>query len=167
MTRQAGLTLIEILIGLLVLSLLAMAASPFTSRWSQENTITQSGTQVGEMIAIAKARAVLNSASVVADAVQDAVSVLCLNGRVLQVREAASSSPTMACDDANLVTTREAVLPQGAIVLGSNRIVWQCVCFNSRGLITVLDAACAACSTDLNFFIHAGAIENAQNYTYR
>lgn len=171
MTHQRGLTLIEIMIGLLVLSVLAMASSPFTARWSQENNITQSGTQIGEMIAIAKARASLNTASVIADQDNDAVSMLCRIDNTLYVKEASSASPTMDCADAQLITVREATLPLMAQVFTNtdenNREPWECACFTSRGLLTTLGDQCALCSADLKFFVHAGTSANGQSYEYR
>lgn len=93
--RQAGLTLIELMIVLAIIGLLALVATPFTSSWGVSTDLHAAAGQLNQAHAHARAVALRNEAGVVGDAAAARI-VLDAQGRELKV----CRLPTGNCQDA-------------------------------------------------------------------
>lgn len=156
---QRGLTLVELMIVLLILGLLAIAASPFTSGWINDARLAEGASVLEEAVGRAKAAALRNSVRVTGD---NPASMLCLSSDKTKIRLVvpASATAVISCDSTPLWSGDIAK----AITIKVEDLDWACSCFNNKGLI-IKPAACNTCSSKPTFqFFHTG--EKREEHSY-
>ena len=146
--KQQGVTLIEMMIVVVVIALLALAASPFTGAWVKEADITKTLAILEQSVGSAKASALRNPTG---EQGQNPVVALCVVERDLRLVAAAAIGD---CPAAGALWS--ARLPAG-VTITTNAQAWTCSCFTNRGLLTTAEASCNACSSSLVFTVSAGA----------
>lgn len=145
--RQTGLSMIELMIVVLLIGLLALAASPFTNAWVQGANVNKTLALLEQAVGSAKAAALRNTAGTRG---QNTSSALCLSGRDLRLVPAAAVADCTA--GAALWSGR---VPDGVQIQMAN-VDWRCSCFTNRGLLTRTEASCNACGETLTFTVSAG-----------
>ncbi|MDZ4262823.1 MAG: prepilin-type N-terminal cleavage/methylation domain-containing protein [Pseudomonadota bacterium] len=145
--RQAGLSMIELMIVILLIGLLALAASPFTGAWVQGANVNKTLALLEQAVGSAKASALRNAAGIRG---QDAAIALCLSNRDLRLVPAAAVANCAAP-----AALWSAQVPTGVQVKIA-AADWTCSCFTNRGLLTTTDASCNACGSSLEFTVAAG-----------
>lgn len=154
--KQAGVTLIEMMIVVLLIGLLTLAASPFNNAWVKSADVTKTFAALEQAVGGAKALALRNPTAVQGDV---AASALCLGNDKLQLVAAADGAViNCAAVAANAVRWSTAI-PQGVAIKSGELGVadWTCSCFTNKGLLTTTAANCGTCSADLTFTASAGA----------
>lgn len=147
--RQHGMTLVELLIVLLIIGLLAVAASPFTSGWVKDAKLAEGASALEEAIGRAKSVAMRNQAKVVGDA---PASRLCFADSKVKLVAAANATDPLTCD---LTAVWTASLSDVVSVKVAD-VDWLCTCFSNKGIPTK-SGACNTCSDNLTFqFFHTG-----------
>lgn len=162
---QAGLTLVEMLIVVLLIGLLALMASPLTGSWINSARVNESLGAMEQAVGQAKAAALRNPAAMQGT---EAASAICLSADgVLSVRPAKPAAPSVVAEPATcgaggpaaLWSTR---LPTGvAIKIGAQD--WSCSCFTNKALLTNSGTACGTCGNSLEFTISSGSGFGADN----
>jgi len=145
--RQTGVSMVELMIVVLLIGLLALAASPFTSAWIQGANVNKTLAMLEQAVGSAKAGALRNTAGIRG---QDAAIALCKSDRDLRLVPAAAVAN---CDAAAALWS--GVVPEG-VQINIAAVDWRCSCFTNRGLLTITDASCNACGTSLAFTVTAG-----------
>lgn len=154
MKQQYGLTLIELMIVVLLLALLAMAASPFTSRWVDNARITETLGIMEQAVGQARAAALRNPALIIGDT---PASIICNTDGEIRVRLPVLNNTTLNCTSATPPAQPwTSKLPRNTSLKASGTSDWACVCFNNKGLVTQ-EAACSGCSDNLTLTILSGA----------
>lgn len=153
--KQAGLSLIELLIVVLMIGILALLSTPFTSNWVNSARVGEASGAFEQAIGHAKAAALRNPAAVQGST---AASAICLgDDGLLSVRVAAPAAPPDAAAAATcgaggpaaLWSTR---LPNSVSVkLGVED--WSCSCFTNKGLLTTVGDTCEDCGSSLTLII--------------
>ncbi len=155
--KQQGVTLVELMIVLLIIGLIAVAASPFTSAWVKDAKVAEGASAVEEAIGRAKAAALRNTARVTGD---KPASRVCFASSEIKVVVPATSTQEVKCD---LTPVWTAKLSDVVTVKtfkdkdDTTPLEWSCSCFNNKGLAMTDSANCNGCSVNLNFkFTHDG-----------
>lgn len=146
--KQTGVSLIEMMVVLLIIGLLAVAASPFTSAWVQGAEVNKTLALLEQAVGGAKANALRNPTGIQG---QDAASALCLSGRDLRLVPAASLANCPAA-----VALWSAQVPANVTIKVADAD-WSCSCFTNRGLLATTDDNCGACAGSLAFTVAAGS----------
>lgn len=149
------MTLIEMMIVVLLIGLLALAASPFTNAWVQTADKSKTLSLLEQAVGSAKATALRNKAAVKGDV---ASSALCLANNKLQLVAALAPDTAINCAavSANAVLWSTDVSPAIAITQGATATPWTCSCFTNKGLLTSTAANCNSCGTTLEFTVSIG-----------
>lgn len=157
--KASGITLVEMLIVLLIIGLLAIAASPFTSGWVKDARVAEGAAALEEAIGRAKAAAMRNSSRVTGDS---PASLLCLSSTKTKINliVPANSAQVLTCD----LTPAWSVNLSGIVTIKVENLDWVCSCFNNKGLI-IKPTACNTCSASLQFqFFHTGVERETHNF---
>lgn len=146
------MTLVELLIVLLIIGLLAVAASPFTSGWVKDAKLAEGASALEEAIGRAKSVAMRNQAKVTDNT---PASRLCFTDSTVKlVALTSADAPTtpLTCDKTKVW---EASLSNVVSVKVAD-VDWSCTCFSNRGIPTKA-GDCGGCSDNLTFqFFHTG-----------
>ncbi len=154
--KQIGMTLIEMMIVVLLIGLLALAASPFSSAWVDSADVSKTVAALEQAVGGAKAAALRNATAVQGDA---AASALCLADSKLQLVAAVAGS-AIDCNAvvADAVLWSTAIPQRVDIKWGELGISdWMCSCFTNKGLLSATAPNCNACATNLTFTVSSGA----------
>ncbi|UVE17290.1 prepilin-type N-terminal cleavage/methylation domain-containing protein [Pseudomonas sp. LS44] len=147
MKRQAGFSLIELMITIALIGLLAMLAGPFTISWSNSAQVRDAEGVLSQGIARAKAHALRNRYGVI-DA--QPVAALCLDpNRRLSLHEAASADSPASCSSAQIWSAQ---LPAQVSVQTAGA-TFSCLAFDSKAMVL----ASGGCSTNQSFALAAGS----------
>ncbi len=166
--RQAGVTLIELMIVVLIIGLIAMAASPFTSVWVKDARTAEAAAAMEQAVGKAKSLAMRNATRVTGDA---PAAMLCLSAAKTQVNLVVPTGPgvTLTCDLAPVWSTGIAEIVS-VKTLGASDIAtdWTCSCFTNKGLPTKTGPNCSTCSASLRFRFshdaHSGDEGDTRNF---
>lgn len=164
---QKGVTLVELMIVILIIGLLALAASPFTSTWVKNARTAEGASAVEEAIGRAKAAALRNTARIIGD---KPASLICLTDSNTKVSLIVPSStvPAPSCDTAAAWSADISSIVSIKTIKDGTASSWACSCFNNKGLPTKEGTVCGACSDSLNFKFshdgHSGAEGDERNF---
>ena len=155
------MTLIEMMIVVLLVGLLALAASPFTSAWVNSADVNKTFAALEQAVGNAKAAALRNPAAVQGDV---AASALCLADNKLQLVTAVAGAIDCSAVAADSVLWSTAIPQSVAIKFGDlGASSWTCSCFTNKGLLSVTAANCNACNPSLTFQVSSGAENETLN----
>lgn len=149
--KQSGVTLIEMMIVVVIIGLLAVAASPFTSEWVKQAHVAGGVAAMEEAIGRAKTAAMRNAAGIRGE---NPASMLCISSADrLELIVPANATQALRCDLPPVWTAQTA----GTVDIKVDNATWACSCFNNKGLPTV-QGDCQACSARMTFqFFSSGA----------
>lgn len=151
--KQAGMTLIEVMIVVLLIGLLSLAASPFTGAWISGSDVSKTLAALEQAVGSAKSAALRNEAGVLGDVT---ASALCLNDSQLQLVTAAAGSSAVNCSAVAPATVLwSTTIPQSVDIQLGNAD-WTCSCFTNKGLLSSTAANCGTCGTNLTFTVTSG-----------
>ncbi|PUA29126.1 MAG: hypothetical protein B0W54_00500 [Cellvibrio sp. 79] len=149
--KQHGLTLVEMMIVVVILGILAAAASPLTTRWVDNAKLNEGAAALDEAIGRAKAAAMRNTARI--NSSDQAASRLCFSAEKIKLVVPANATDPLTCD----LTPVWSVTLSDRVKIKVDDANWQCSCFNNRGLITnPKPAVCDTCSSSLMFTFTTG-----------
>lgn len=139
------------MIVVMIIGLLAVAASPFTSEWVKEARVSEGVSAMEEAIGRAKTVAMRNAAGIKGDR---PASMLCISSTDrLELIVPTSAAQTLKCDLAPVWTVQTA----STVDIKVDNSTWACSCFNNKGLPTV-QGDCQACTQRMTFqFFSSGA----------
>ena len=157
---QKGVSLIELMIVLLIIGLISLAVSPFTSEWVAQARVAEGASALEEAIGRAKAAAMKNSALVTGD--DKPASRICLSDSKISLVVPANTADELKCDLTPIWST---TISQ-QIKIKTDDLDWLCSCFNNKGLLAA-KGVCNTCSKNLNFrFFYAGDSEGEPHNFY-
>lgn len=159
--KQTGMTLIEVMIVVLLIGLLSLAASPFTSAWISGSDVNKTLAALEQAVGSAKSAALRNEAGVLGDVT---ASALCLNDSKLQLVTAVAGSSAVDCAAVSpaAVLWSTAIPESVDIKLGNTS--WTCSCFTNKGLLSTTAANCTACGANLTFTVTGAESETLSLY---
>lgn len=146
--KQFGVTLVEMLIVVMIVGLLAVAASPFTSAWTSGARISETLSMMEQAVGRAKANAMRNPTGVTGNT---AVTALCFTNSTLSL-VGSTAANTANCQNPPVVLWSAAPHASVLIRTGGGALGWQCSCFNNKGMVTQA-GACNACGNNLTFTV--------------
>ena len=150
-SAQQGLTLVELMVVVAIMSILAMLSAQFGFQWSNSAKVTQTQASLQQAYAIAKSTALQNYR---AQAGGSAAAVLCLSSAQLNVFQGGSCS-------GSAVWTRP-VASGVAIQFGSPAATALCIAL-SNAAIPLSTASAGTCATNLTYSITAGSANASKN----
>lgn len=144
--QALGLTLIELMVVVAIMSTLAMVAARFGVQWSNSSKVTQAQAMLQQAYALAKATALQNYRGQVNGG---AAAVLCFSNTQLNVYQ----GPTCS---GKAVWTRP--WDSGvAITFGTPATAASCIGLTSAA-VPVASAGALTCATNLNYSLTAGTV---------
>lgn len=164
--RQAGLSLVELMVVVLLIGILALLSTPLTSSWIHGARVGEAMGAVEQAVGQAKATALRNPAAMQGSA---AASAICLSAEgVLSVKSAASAAPPNAAAAATCGAGGPAALWSTRLPASVDVKIdvqdWSCSCFTNKGLLTTEGATCAACGNSLKLTISSGGEDETLDF---
>lgn len=157
---QRGVTLVELMIVILIIGLIAVAASPFTDRWVSSARISESVAAMEEAVGRAKAAAMRNTIRVTGD---KGASRICFANATLKVVVPTAANQDPSCDSTPLWSAK---LADKVTIKVPNSIDWSCSCFNNKGLLTKV-GGCNVCSDTQSLdFYYSGVADEANPHKF-
>lgn len=153
---QNGLTLVELMVALLIIGLIATAASPFTTVWVKDARANEGAAALEEAVGRAKSAAMRNAARIIGAA---PASKLCLSATktTISLVVPADSTQQLTCDLTPIWSTNISEIVSVKTIKTDIESDWSCSCFDNKGLPTKDGAQCNSCSDSLQFkFTHDG-----------
>lgn len=139
--RDAGFTLIEVMIVVLIAGLLALVAAPFTSAWIDSSKLTKAEGVLAEAVGRAKAAAQRNHLGA---AQANTSAVVCVdnaqNSVVVLEAEVSGANVYAECVDVGTIIWQQDI-PAGVAVTTADDVAIAGLCFDNRGLVR-LDTDC-------------------------
>lgn len=157
--KQAGLSLVELMVVVLLIGILALLSTPLTSSWVNSARVGEAMGAFEQAVGQAKAAALRNPAAIQGS---EAASVMCLGvDGVLSVKSAAPAVPpnpvaAATCSAGGPAALWSTRLPD-SVEVKSGVQDWSCSCFTNKGLLTTAGITCAACGNSLKLTISSGA----------
>jgi len=137
--KQAGVTLIEMMIVLVLFGLLAVAGVSFTGRWADSNRVLDGNNLLVQGFNLTKAAALRNEFGQVQDT---PAAALCFGNQVMSVRAVDSTGALPNCaGGTGKVLWRTSYSAQLHYKFGSSDVT--CACLNNKGLLTTTN--CSGC----------------------
>lgn len=156
-----GFTLIELMLVVLIVGLMVLVASPFTSAWSNSASVTKYEGVINYAISLAKTAAQRNEAGVDIDGKVTALCVSAGNDR-LYVEQASIVAGAIVEADCTLSSEiiYQADLPSNLTVTRDDDTAFEMsdgdgLCFNNRGL-QVITAVADSCDASTGLKITVG-----------
>lgn len=156
--RQAGVTLIEILIVLALMGVLSVAGMSFTGRWVDSNRILDGNNLFSQAYSRAKAAALRNEFGMIND---EPASALCFTNHTLTIYTAKSATEPASCSAANSNQLwRATVSERLSVKINDNAGAdFSCVCLGGHAqLTTSVSVGCNTClgSKTLPLYLKSG-----------
>lgn len=150
--HQRGVTLIELLVGLVILVLMLGVALPYTSAWIDNNAVIESGAVLQQATTRTKAMAIANPQAIINGS---AAAYVCANASNVFVQPV------------NATTCGSGFVWQGALKSSVSVKVgtadWRCTGFDTSGLPIALTLGSTACTTSTSLTISKGDTSDALN----
>ncbi|HTF96772.1 MAG TPA: prepilin-type N-terminal cleavage/methylation domain-containing protein [Cellvibrio sp.] len=157
---QRGVSLIELMIVLLIIGLISLAVSPFTSEWVAQARVAEGASALEEAIGRAKSAAMKNTAGVTGD--DKPASRICISDSKINLVVPAGATGELKCD----LTPIWSTTISHQVTIKTDDLDWLCSCFNNKGLLIAKDV-CNTCSKNLNFrFFYPGDSEGEPHNFY-
>ena len=148
------MTLIEVMIVVLLIGLLSLAASPFTSAWVKSSDVSKTLAALEQAVGSAKATALRNQAGVQGNTTAGA---LCLNDRTLQLVTAVAGEGAVNCNAVPAAAVLWSTQLPESVSIKLGAADWTCSCFTNKGLLSSAAVNCNSCGTNLTFTVTSGA----------
>lgn len=128
--REAGLSLIELMITITILAILVVSGTALTGQWSRQTELDKASMALNSAMGLAKATAIRNEFAQTADA---SASQICFdaNTKVLEVRKA---SATQAASCSNTIVFSYP-LSQSIEIKNVDTTSFKCFSFNHFGQV--------------------------------
>lgn len=157
---NSGVTLIELMIAIALVSILALVAVPLTVSWSNQAKLTETAGILDQAFGRAKASALRNPAGVAGTA----ASALCFAGDRVSLRLAEDAGTPADCGAAN-TPSWSAALPGGITLspAGTTNPL-SCVCLSNKSLLLSGGADCGGgCADTLTLTATVGGENDTLN----
>lgn len=149
----------ELMIVILIIGLIAVAASPFTDRWVSTARVSEGVAAMQEAVGRAKAAAMRNTIKVSGD---NGASRICFADATLKVVVPTAADQAPSCDSPPLWSAKLA----DKVAIKVSNVDWSCSCFNNKGLLTKA-GACNTCSDAQSFdFYYSGVADEANPHAF-
>ncbi|MBT9501249.1 MAG: prepilin-type N-terminal cleavage/methylation domain-containing protein [Burkholderiaceae bacterium] len=142
--RQAGFSMVELMVTVTIMLLLALATTPFTRAWADKAAVQQTQGQMRQALAQLRSQALRNAS---AASTGPAAVLVSLQGRLCVFSGAPA---TLSCESAGW-----SAVPPAAITV--NEATSQCLALDSAGLPLSSTIGDTACATDFVYKISRGA----------
>nr|WP_316639303.1 type II secretion system protein [uncultured Roseateles sp.] len=142
--RQAGFSLVELMVSVTIMLLLALATTPFTRAWADKAAVQQTQGQMRQALAQLRSQALRNAS---AASTGPAAVLVSLQGRLCVFSGAPA---TLSCEAAGW-----SAVPKATITV--NEVANQCLALDSAGLPLSSTIGDTACTTNFVYKISRGA----------
>tara|TARA_Y100001001_G_scaffold164725_1_gene198339 strand:+ start:4791 stop:5273 length:483 start_codon:yes stop_codon:yes gene_type:complete len=151
--KQAGFTLVELMIILTIMAIVAVVSVPLTSGWVDSAERLEAQGALTEAFGHARGAAIRNAMGA---AGQDAVARVCLANGALRVLRGTSTAAADCATGAGVTVWQKNI--DADVQITQDGTAYQCSCFDNRGLLTA--AACGSCGTSFTFTLATGTADD-------